>query len=156
MGCAKNCYGVESHTCICYRKLFCFVQLMLFDACGLTVMLQPIWAIARDTTQHDIIEFAFTNGEPTRNAGMAVPLLSVVLATLMALFRNSRMASMVAQDDLARLIKATGKCLLDPRLAVSATHASGLDESTSSQMVRGMNKVCRDSPKLTHRFAWHF
>lgn len=72
---------------------------------------------------------------------MAVPLLSVVLATLMALFRDGKIATLVSQDDLALLLRETGKCLLDPRLAVSATHASGLDESTSSQMVRGMNKV---------------
>ena len=72
---------------------------------------------------------------------MSVPLLSVVLATLMALFRDEEPAENVSQDALAILLKETGKCLLDPRLAVSATHVSKLDESTSSQIVRGMNKV---------------
>lgn len=88
-----------------------------------------------------IVQFAFEAGEPSDNAGMSVSLLSVVLATLMALFRDEEVTEHISQDSLSLLISDTGKCLLDPRLAVSATHASGLDESTSSQLVRGMNKV---------------
>jgi hypothetical protein len=60
---------------------------------------------------------------------------------LMALFRDVQLAPFVSQDALIVLIRETGQCLLDSRLAVVATHVSGLDESTSSQMVRGMNKV---------------
>jgi hypothetical protein len=88
-----------------------------------------------------VLTFAFEHGEKAENAGMCVPLLSVVLATLMALFRDVELAPIVSQDALLVLIKATGYCLLDSRLAVTATHVSGLDESTSSQIVRGMNKV---------------
>ena len=88
-----------------------------------------------------VLKIAFKRGESSENAGMCVPLLSVVLATLMALFRDVHLAPFVSQDALIVLIRATGDCLLDSRLAVSATHVSGLDESTSSQMVRGMNKV---------------
>ena len=88
-----------------------------------------------------VLTFAFEHGEKSENAGMCVPLLSVVLATLMALFRDVQLASIVSQDALLVLIRATGHCLLDSRLAVTATHLSGLDESTSSQIVRGMNKV---------------
>ena len=88
-----------------------------------------------------VLTFAFEHGDKSENAGMCVPLLSVVIATLMALFRDVQLAPLVSQDSLLVLIKATGYCLLDSRLAVAATHLSGLDESTSSQMVRGMNKV---------------
>jgi hypothetical protein len=88
-----------------------------------------------------VVRFAFDNGDKSQSAGMCVPLLSVVLATLMALFRDTDLAKGVSQDALVVLIRETGRCLLDSRLAVSATHVSGLDESTSSQMVRGMNKV---------------
>lgn len=98
-------------------------------------------------TAHSLVNFAFNNGQRSQNAGMSVPLLSVVLATLMALFRDNEAAENVSQDDLALLLRETGRCLLDSRLAVTATHASGLDESTSSQIVRGMNKVSISGPK---------
>jgi hypothetical protein len=59
------------------------------------------------------------------------------------LFRNSGLSQNVTQDSLALFIGEAGKALLDPRLAVSSHHAmtSQLDESTSSQMVRAINKV---------------
>lgn len=72
---------------------------------------------------------------------MSIPLLSVALATLMALFRDPRLSQNVSQDALALLIREAGKALLDPRLAMSSNHQSQLDESTSSQMVRAINKV---------------
>jgi len=100
---------------------------------------------------NSVVGFAFDGGEPSMNAGMSVPLLSVVLATLMALFRDEGVAQYVSQDALALLLKDTARCLLDPRLAVSATHASGLDESTSSQIVRGMNKLAVQATTGTPR-----
>lgn len=74
---------------------------------------------------------------------MSIPLLSVALATVMALFRDNGLSQNVTQDALALLIREAGKALLDPRLAVSSHHAmtSQLDESTSSQMVRAINKL---------------
>lgn len=72
---------------------------------------------------------------------MSIPLLSVALATLMALFRDNGLSQNVTQDALALLIREAGKALLDPRLAMSSQHASQLDESTSSQMVRAINKL---------------
>jgi hypothetical protein len=72
---------------------------------------------------------------------MSIPLLSVALATLMALFRDPRLSHNVTQDVLALLIREAGKALLDPRLAMSSHHESQLDESTSSQMVRAINKA---------------
>lgn len=72
---------------------------------------------------------------------MSIPLLSVTLAALMALFREPRLSHNVTQDALALLIREAAKALLDPRLAMSSHHESQLDESTSSQMVRAINKV---------------
>ena len=68
---------------------------------------------------------------------MSIPLLSVCLATLMALFRDPDVSTRVSQDDLTLLIRETGAALLDPRL--SAT--SELDDATASQMARAINKV---------------
>jgi hypothetical protein len=69
-----------------------------------------------------------------------VPLLSVDLASLMAIFRSNDLSKAVQVEDLTILIKEAGKALLDPRLASSS--AGGLlDEATSTQMVRAINKV---------------
>jgi len=95
-----------------------------------------------------IIKVSFHHGDPEQNCGMCVPLLSVVLATLMSLFKDMNLVLSVSKDALVVLINETGRCLLDSRLAVTATHVSGLDESTSSQMVRGMNKVCTGSLQM--------
>jgi hypothetical protein len=71
------------------------------------------------------------------NAALSIPLLSVGLATLMALFRDPDLSIHVSQDDLTLLIRETGTALLDSRLAST----SELDEATASQMVRAINKV---------------
>ena len=68
---------------------------------------------------------------------MSIPLLSVCLATLMALFRDPDLSTLVSQDNLTLLIRETGTALLDSRLSSS----SDLDEATGSQMVRAINKV---------------
>jgi hypothetical protein len=71
-----------------------------------------------------------------------VPLLSVNLACLMAIFRSDVLPHEVMVEDLTILIKEAGKALLDPRLASSpAGDPSKLDEETSTQMVRAINKV---------------
>lgn len=69
---------------------------------------------------------------------MSIPLLSVCLATLMALFRDPELSTIVSQENLTLLIRETGTALLDSRLS----SASDLDEATGSQMVRAINKVC--------------
>lgn len=71
-------------------------------------------------------------------AGMSIQLLSVCLATLMALFRDGELAFQVTQEDLMLLIRETTTALLDPRLVPGA---SELDDATSSQMVRAINKT---------------
>lgn len=84
---------------------------------------------------------------PLRNAGISVSLLSVCLATLMALFRDNGLAVQVSKERLTLLIRETGTALLDPRFAASSQNS--LDEATSSQVVRAINKV-----KLAFRFLF--
>jgi len=55
----------------------------------------------------------------------------------MALFRDSELSQKVSEDDMTLLIRETATALLDSRLSSS----SELDEATSSQMVRAINKV---------------
>jgi hypothetical protein len=65
----------------------------------------------------------------------------------MAIFRSDDLATKVVVDDLTLLIREAGKALLDKRLATSsfASEGSKLDEATSTQMVRAINKVSFDS-----------
>lgn len=74
---------------------------------------------------------------------MSVPLLSVNLASLMAIFRSDDLARKVVVDDLTILIREAGKALLDRRLASSSSNSDEfkLDDATSTQMVRAINKV---------------
>eukprot|EP00977_Amphora_coffeiformis_P028440 scaffold35161_cov153-Amphora_coffeaeformis.AAC.4 len=69
---------------------------------------------------------------------MSIQLLSVGLATLIALFKDNELAMQVTQEDLMLLIRETATALLDPRLVPGA---SVLDEATSTQMVRAINKT---------------
>jgi hypothetical protein len=71
---------------------------------------------------------------------MSVPLLSVNLASLMAIFRSDDISKTIRVEDLAVLIKEAGKALLDSRLA-SSSAVNVLDEATSTQMVRAINKL---------------
>ena len=60
----------------------------------------------------------------------------------MAIFRSDDLATKVRVDDLTLLIREAGKALLDKRLAnSSASEGPKLDEATSTQMVRAINKV---------------
>jgi hypothetical protein len=87
-----------------------------------------------------LIDFGFKCHDTDINGGMSVPLLSVNLASLMAIFRSEDISKTIRVEDLTVLIKAAGKALLDPRLA-SASSVNALDEATSTQMVRAINKV---------------
>ena len=90
-----------------------------------------------------LIDFGFKCHHQHISSGLSVPLLSVNLASLMAIFRSNDLATLVNVDDLTILIKEAGKALLDPRLAASSksTDPSQLDEATSTQMVRAINKL---------------
>ena len=90
-----------------------------------------------------LMHFSLDCEMPTRNAGISVSLLSVCLATLMALFRDRELAVRVSKEHLVQLIQETGTALLDPRLVVSSENS--LDEATSSQVVRAINKVSQKS-----------
>ena len=88
----------------------------------------------------NLVGFGFDCHEASSSGGISVPLLSVDLACLMALFRSDDLSKKVSEDVLTVLIREAGKALLDPRLASSSS--STLDEATSTQMVRAINKVC--------------
>lgn len=88
-----------------------------------------------------LIDFGFNCHEPHCSAGMSVPLLSVNLASLMAIFRSDDLATQVIADDLTILIREAGKALLDRRLASSSSAPEKLDDATSTQMVRAINKL---------------
>jgi cytoskeleton-associated protein 5 len=88
-----------------------------------------------------LIDFGFNCHPKNVSAGMSVPLLSVNLAGLMAIFRSSDLATLVNVDDLTILIKEAGTALLDPRLAQKSGDETQIDEATSTQMVRAINKL---------------
>jgi len=67
---------------------------------------------------------------------MLLPLLSLCLATLMALFRDVEIGLTVSTEELTLLLREAGVALLDPRLS-----SDQLSEETGSQMVRAINKV---------------
>jgi hypothetical protein len=80
---------------------------------------------------------------------MSVPLLSVNLASLMAIFRSEDVAKTIRVEVLLVLIKEAGKALLDPRLG-SSSSTNSLDEATSTQMVRAINKVSAYRSHMMH------
>jgi len=84
-----------------------------------------------------VIGFSLSCQETSHNAGISIPLLSVSLATLMALFRFPDVASNVVVDDLTTLIRETATILLDPRFSAS----SDLDDATCAQMAKAINKT---------------
>ncbi|KAL3924077.1 MAG: hypothetical protein SGILL_001267, partial [Bacillariaceae sp.] len=91
-----------------------------------------------------LIGFGFNCHESSKDAGLSVALLSVNLASLMAVFRSPDLSTLINVDDLAILIKEAGKALLDPRLASPSSTSSGsslLNEATSDKMVRAINKL---------------
>jgi len=85
----------------------------------------------------DVIGFSLNSQEQTHNAGISIPLLSVSLATLMALFRFPDVASNVHCEDLTNLLKRTATILLDPRFSAQ----SDLDDATCAQMAKAINKT---------------
>jgi hypothetical protein len=84
-----------------------------------------------------LIDFAFSSGVETVNAGILLPLLSLVMASLMAFFKDSVLASSIGQEELTLLIRQAITFLLDPRLSSSDI----LDEEKGKQMVQAINKV---------------
>lgn len=74
--------------------------------------------------------------------GLSVPLLSVSIAGLMAIFLDGKLASRVAPQSLSLVVYQGTAALLDKRLSATSTpESSGLDSSTQKKMVKAINKV---------------
>jgi len=89
-----------------------------------------------------LLEFGFKSGDPSCNGGLLVSLISVILATLMNIFREQELSQRVSQKALVILVRQTASSLLDSRLA-SSSYVSNeqLDPTTSKQLVRATNKL---------------
>jgi hypothetical protein len=83
------------------------------------------------------VSFAFNCVDSATNADISVPLLSVALATQMALVRDEEFATNVSQDDLVLLLRGITSALLDSRLSGNS--------GTSFQLVKAMNKAAVQS-----------
>ncbi len=89
-----------------------------------------------------MLEFGFRCGSPTNAAGISIPLISVSIAGLMAIFIDSELASRVSESAVSITIRQASSSLLDHRLsATSASADYGLDPSTCKKMVKAINKV---------------
>ena len=84
-----------------------------------------------------LIGFAFAAGEPHVNCGIMFPIVSIALASLMALFRDGDAARKLSVEELTLLVRETGTALLDSRLS-----SEELDEEAGLQMTKAVNKVC--------------
>lgn len=87
------------------------------------------------------LEFGFKHGELDIQAGLLVNLLSVTLATLMAIFRDPNLAIAVPETSLTQLIREASLALLDSRLASSSFPSNGIDSTTATHLVRAINKL---------------
>jgi len=97
-----------------------------------------------------LIELGFRCGSPAKDASLSMSLLSVNLATMMAIFRKVELAKLVSESALSSLLRQASEGLLDPRLSTtnsssSKDSSSTLDETVSSQLVRAMNKLAIQS-----------
>lgn len=94
-----------------------------------------------DTTNR-VLDFGFKCGTPNHRDGLSVPLLSVSIAGLMAIFLDPLSAAKVNISSLSVVIFQATASLLDRRLSSSSTaETSGLDTSTCKKMVKAINKV---------------
>lgn len=89
-----------------------------------------------------MLEFGFRCGSPSNRNALSVPLLSVSIAGLMAIFLDGKLACQVNPQSLSLVIYQGTASLLDRRLSATATQEiSGLDSSTLKKMVKAINKV---------------
>uniref|UniRef100_A0A7S3Q8W0 TOG domain-containing protein n=1 Tax=Chaetoceros debilis TaxID=122233 RepID=A0A7S3Q8W0_9STRA len=87
-----------------------------------------------------VLEFGFQCGTPVHPQALSVPLLSVSIAGLMAIFLDAQLASQVSEKTLSLVIHRGTVSLLDRRLS-AASDSSGLDASTCKKMVKAINKL---------------
>lgn len=76
-----------------------------------------------------------------------IPLASICLATLMAVFRDTAVSNKISVEELTLLFREVSTALLDHRLT-----SGQLDEEAGSQMVRAINKVHSDYLEWQHHF----
>lgn len=89
-----------------------------------------------------VLDFGFKCGTPTHRDGLSVPLLSVSIAGLMAIFLDPSLAAQVNLSSLSVVIFQATASLLDRRLSSSSSaETSGLDTSTCKKMVKAINKL---------------
>lgn len=89
-----------------------------------------------------VLEFGFRCGTPLNRNALSVPLLSVSIAGLMAIFLDAQLAFQVTPQSLSLVIYQGTASLLDKRLSATATQeSSGFDSSTSKKLVKAINKV---------------
>lgn len=97
------------------------------------------------TIEHitNCIGFAFNCVDSITNADISVPLVSVTVATLMALVRDKYFETNVSQDDLVLLLRGTTTAMLDSRLSENS--------GTSLQLVKAMNKAAISCSQFSAR-----
>ena len=89
-----------------------------------------------------MLDFGFQCGSPTHTTGISIPLISVSIAGLMAIFIDPVLARRVSESAVSIAIRQACSSLLDHRLsATSASAEYGLDPSTCKKMVKAINKV---------------
>jgi len=90
----------------------------------------------------EMLEFGFRCGSPSHAGGISIPLISVSIAGLMAIFIDTELSSRVSESALSITIRQASSSLLDHRLsATSASAEYGLDPSTCKKMVKAINKL---------------
>lgn len=89
-----------------------------------------------------MLEFGFRCGSPTHATGISIPLISVSIAGLMAIFIDRDLASLVSESAVSMAIRQACSSLLDHRLsATSVSSDYGLDPTTCKKMVKAINKL---------------
>lgn len=89
-----------------------------------------------------MLDFGFRCGSPTHATGISIPLISVSIAGLMAIFIDADLARKVSESAVSVSIRQACSSLLDHRLsATSSSMDFGLDPSTCRKMVKAINKV---------------
>ena len=88
-----------------------------------------------------VLEFGFRCGTPNHKEGLSIPILSVAIAALMAIFLDLELSALVSKNSLSMVIHQATSALLDHRLSGTGSVDFGLDASTCKKMVKAINKV---------------
>merc|ERR1740136_50149 len=89
-----------------------------------------------------VLEFGFRCGTASSPDGLSIPLLSVAIAALMAIFLDSILSAQIPEKVLVLVIHRATSALLDRRLAGNSKRKDhGLDAATSKKMVKAINKL---------------